>query len=376
MEGREQHSKGPSEAWTLAAPRPAPRPQSSSDAANTQPSGELSYTMGKSMSSELSCGDSRASTKPRSREGSLASTALSASSVPQLHGRISIEDWGRRGDVQHTARSSMYTARSSMHYSARSAGPYDFTDFDPSSCSDFALPEADASLCDLLAPLVAESLGAYGRVAPPSPLEVGGAFAAISAVPSASAIQGGSHFVSALRSLAQCGFRRCSLVVDKLGLSICCLEELDLGHSAEQVDFPWSSVSDVQDPRLKPGLQGCAVTVGIREPSRLFEGPCGALALVVRLPDRESAQRLADATLAFKAYEAQTMLWNVCGHGVSTESLSSLTTLLLDERGCAFWSVADDNKRGVEAAKVHTEPFVYMEQGAPPETTCCNICWC
>lgn len=247
-----------------------------------------------------------------------------------------------------------------------------------SSASLALSPEPDASLRDLLAPLVAESLRAHGRLAPPSPLELDGAFAAISAVPSATSdrhFHNASHFASALRSLAQCGFRRCSLVVDKLGLSIRCLEELDLGHDSEQVDFPWSAISDVQDPRLKQGLQGCAVTLGIREPTRLLEGPCGALALVIRLPDRDSARKLADAALAFKAYEAQTILWNVRGRSRSAAVSSVSATLLLDECGFAFWSLGSDDKCGVEVAKVH-EPFIYVEQGAPAETTCCNICWC
>lgn len=256
-------------------------------------------------------------------------------------------------------------------------GGGDFAISDPSSSSSFALPpeSMDASLRDMLAPLVAESLRAHGRLAPPRSLELSGVFAAVSAVSSGvttGCTQSDSHFVSAIQCLAQRGFRRCSVVVDKLGVSIGCMEELDAGHCAEQVDFQWSSICDVQDPRLKPGLQGCAVTLGIREPTRLFEGPRGALALVLRLPNRESARSLADASLAFKAYEAQTVLWHAC----TASSLVASTQLLLDECGCAFWSTPDSAGCAVEAAKVHMEPFVYVEHGAPPETTCCNMCWC
>jgi len=237
-------------------------------------------------------------------------------------------------------------------------------------------PESDASLQELLAPLVAECLHDRKRIAPPNALELDGAFAAISAIGDLCGSNGGSYFASALRSLAQHGFRRCSLVVDKLGLSIRCLEELSLGCEAEQVDFSWSSISDVQDPHQKAGLQGCAVTVGIREPVRLFEGPCGGLALVLRVRNRESARRLADAALAFKAYEAQTTLWNCVGNK-GQASLIGLTKLLLDDHGCAVWSLPDNQSSSVsQVPKVFAEPCVYMEQGSTSQTPCCNLCWC
>lgn len=318
---REQHRAGPSEAWVHAAPRPVPRPQTNIDGGRLPDS---------SFSTAAPC------------------TAWQGQRAESLHmGHVN----GRSaGYTLACDRYALNTGDSSMGW----------------------LPEADASLHELLAPLVKESLQASGHISPPNPLEVLGAFAAISSVASASAVgdvQMVSHFRGALRSLAQQGFRRCSLVSDKLGISIRCLEEVDLGHQEEQVDFPWSSVSDIQDPRTKAGLQGCAVTFGVREPSRIFEGASGALALVVRLPDRATARKLADAALAFKAYEAQTLLWKVCGRGGNNFGTAAL---LLDERGCAFWSLADDNTVGVEAAPL---PYV-MEQGAAPESTCCNICWC
>merc|ERR1711972_614607 len=152
-----------------------------------------------------------------------------------------------------------------------------------------------------------------------------------------------------------------------------------LGYQAEQFDFPWSSICDIQDPMPRAGLQGCAVTVGIREPSRLFEGPCGGLALVLRLPNKESARRLADAGLAFKAYEAQTALWNACNLATvqGTVALAGFARLLLDEHGFAFWSAAEDHcSAQPQARKALHEPFVYVEQGPAQETPCCNLCWC
>lgn len=278
-----------------------------------------------------------------------------------------------------------------------SPGPWPQPSLDASGSP---LEESDASLCDLLAPLVAERVQDVGRLAPPSALEVDSAYAAISAValpaPATAVSAGGaalgvavldaapgSHFVSACRNLALSGFRRCSLVVDKLGVSIRCLRsDPDLPSEAEQVDFPWSSISDVQDPGLRAGLQGCTVTLGIREPSRLFEGPSGALALVVRLPDRKTARRLADATLAFKAYEAQTALWNmwgprqeICGNTRLFDE--GFAALLLDEQGCAFWSLAGEEEAAQcgRADPTTCGPTVeaYVPQG--PQQ-CCHLCWC
>lgn len=237
-------------------------------------------------------------------------------------------------------------------------------------------PESDASLQELLAPLVAECLHDRQRMGPPDALELDGAFAAISAIGDLRGSNSGSYFTAAIRSLAKHGFRRCTLVVDKLGLSIRCLEELPLGCRAEQVDFSWSSISDVQDPHQKAGLQGCAVTLGIREPARLLESSCGGLALVLRLQNRESARRLADAALAFKAYEAQTALWTCVGNK-SKAALMELTKLLLDEHGCAVWSLPDSQSNSLlQAPQVLAEPYVYMEQGPDSQTPCCNLCWC
>eukprot|EP00927_Polykrikos_kofoidii_P017528 TRINITY_DN18003_c0_g1_i1.p1 TRINITY_DN18003_c0_g1~~TRINITY_DN18003_c0_g1_i1.p1 ORF type:complete len:357 (-),score=54.70 TRINITY_DN18003_c0_g1_i1:321-1259(-) len=252
--------------------------------------------------------------------------------------------------------------------------------------ADGTMPlEIDASLRDLLAPLVAERVRQNGGIAPPHAFQVEGAFAAVSTVTAANSesragsvgTERGSHFAGACRSLAMHGFRRCSLVVDKLGLSITCVPE-EPGGQTEQVDFPWSSISDVQDPRTKSGLQACAVTLGIREPSKLFQAPTSALALVLRLPDRETAQRLADAGLAFKAYEAQAALWYACGRAVVTAPLIGATAaLLLDERGCAFWSVAGD----VDASNAEIVPTVPADigpvmEGSTSPTHCCNLCWC
>lgn len=269
--------------------------------------------------------------------------------------------------------------------------------------------ESDASLHDLLAPLVAERVRRNGGLSPPSPLEVPTALAAISAVvapPShgadngASAAERGaftSHFESACKSLGMQGFRTCSLVADKLGVSIRCKsspqDHPERGCPEEQVDFPWSSISDVQDPRPKPGLQGCAVTLGVREPTRLFEGSAGALALVLRLPDRETAQRLADAALAFKAYETQTSLFNARGRGgppargppppagASASVIAGGAALLLDERGGAFWSMGE-RAEGMEAAKAGAlDPLVgggVQLEGASldDQQACCTLCWC
>merc|ERR1711972_1078633 len=80
--------------------------------------------------------------------------------------------------------------------------------------------EIDASLRDLLAPLVAERVRHAGGIAPPDALEIDGVFAAVSAVaaPSGAAAsdnsfsmngEPNSHFTSACRSLAMQGFRRC-----------------------------------------------------------------------------------------------------------------------------------------------------------------------
>lgn len=248
-------------------------------------------------------------------------------------------------------------------------------------------PESDASLRDLLAPLVAEKVRSGGGLAPPDALELDNALAAISAVSVASREAAGaagsstSHFACACQSLAMRGFRRCSVVVDKLGVSVRCLpEDAGPGDAAagavEQVDFPWSSVSDVQDPRLKPGLQGCAVTLGVREPARLFEGPAGALALVLRLPDRQAACRLADTALAFKAYEAQAALWNACRRalpGIAQESM-----LFLDDRGCAFWSLPDDVRDELHGPGIAppSELLGPVLEGSTTESQCCNLCWC
>jgi len=245
-------------------------------------------------------------------------------------------------------------------------------------------PDSDVSLLDLLAPLVAERLQRTGGLAPPpQPLEISDAFAAISVVTvprgdTSGAVPGAcaSHFVQACSSLATHGFRRCSLVVDKLGVSVRCLEgHGSQGHPAEQVDFPWSSVSDVQDPRLRTGLQGCTLALGVREPARLFGGPAGALTLVLRLPNGSTAGRLADAALAFKAYEAQTALRS---RGQAAAS-PALAALLLDECGSAFWSLTGDEEQeaaGADAAKVNMEPCGPVMEGGPLEPPCCSLCWC
>jgi len=214
-------------------------------------------------------------------------------------------------------------------------------------------------------------------------------FAAVSAVAAPSAAstdprtgktaEPGSHFVSACKSLAMQGFRRCNLVADKLGVSIRCDPDPDDQESpfpAEQVDFPWSSISDVQDPRAKAGLQGCTVTMGIREPSRLWEAPVGALALVLRLPDRAAARQLADAALAFKAYEAQAALWHACGRvAPSVAPVAARPVLLLDERGSAFWSLAGDEDVAFSEATKSMPVEIHLE-GASTDTPCCNLCWC
>mmetsp|Transcript_153905 Transcript_153905/g.271737 ORF Transcript_153905/g.271737 Transcript_153905/m.271737 type:complete len:382 (+) Transcript_153905:101-1246(+) len=293
-------------------------------------------------------------------------------------GGISLEDWARRSDNRGAQGLSSASYYRSTQQRGRN-GPVGY-------CSGAIAPppEIDASLQDLLAPLVAERVHDLGQIAPPSSLEVRNVFAAISAV-SAPALSPdgsseGSHFSSACRSLARSGFRRCCLVVDKLGVSVRCVEEREMGQQEEQVDFPWSSISDVQDPRLKAGLQGCAVTLGVREPTRLFEAASGALALVLRLPDRDTARRLADAALAFKAYEAQTALWNACsqaGLGTISAPFGKFATLLLDERGCAFWSlVGDEEAAYLEAAKTHVEPLGPVVEVSVPESSCCNLCWC
>lgn len=294
----------------------------------------------------------------RSQRGSSGGGSSGSNShhAPQHPCNISLEDWARRGsvctsDLLERPRGTRLTAP----------------------------PESDASLGDLLAPLVAERMRHNGRIAPPEPLEFPMVFAAISAIAAPTADPGAqwSHFMGACESLATCGFRRCSLVVDKLGISVRCVDEQDVpGRPGEQVDFPWSSISDVQDPRLKNGLQGCAVTLGIREPARLFEGPAGALALALRLSSWEDARNFADAALAFKAYEAQMAVWNSqrCHTEPSTDTVA---LLLLDERGYAFWSI-----NGEEEAEPIPEPSVDLDvmgpvtEGNMTTTPCCTLCWC
>lgn len=291
-------------------------------------------------------------------------------------GDISLEDWARRSD---TRGAEGLSSASYFRGTTQRAG----SGVVLGHCNIAPPPEIDASLQDLLAPLVAERVHDFGRLAPPNSLEVEHVFAAISAVStpadSSNGIYGpGSHFASACRSLARHGFRRCRLVVDKLGVSIHCAAEPQLGQEAEQVDFPWSSISDVQDPRAKAGLQGCAVTLGVREPTRLFEAPSAALALVLRLPDRVTARRLADAALAFKAYEAQTALWNACGGlGAHSAAFGKFAKLLLDERGSAFWSLSGpEEAEYLEAAKTHVEPLGPVVEASAPESSCCHLCWC
>lgn len=265
----------------------------------------------------------------------------------------------------------------------RGATPEDWLSQTDSSDSRALAPplECDSSLQDMLAPLVAERLHLKGGMSPPNSLEVAGVLAAISAVSAPSSNSAGSHFAGACGALAMHGFRQCSVVVDKLGISVRCSDaQLDRGQGAEQVDFPWSSISDVQDPRLKRGLQGCAVTLGVREPSRLGEGPPGALALVLRLADHDAAQRLADTVLAFKAYEAQTALWNKFGRApTAPPGDESAAVLMLDERGSAFWSLAEDDPwAATEEAKICLDAYggtISMESAAPVPP-CCQFCWC
>eukprot|EP00929_Paragymnodinium_shiwhaense_P028070 TRINITY_DN16344_c0_g1_i4.p1 TRINITY_DN16344_c0_g1~~TRINITY_DN16344_c0_g1_i4.p1 ORF type:complete len:410 (+),score=70.49 TRINITY_DN16344_c0_g1_i4:67-1230(+) len=285
-----------------------------------------------------------------------------------------------------------------------------------------SISDLDASLRDLLAPLVAEARHRRGDGAafsPPEPVEVRGAFAAVSAVcmvqkssasPSGFAGSAESHFQGACQALAHQGFRQCDIIVDKLGVCLRC--ESEESEDDQQVDFPWSSVSDVQDPRSKAGLQGCMMTLTVREPACLSEAPAGALALVLRLPDRATARRLADATLAFKAYEAQA--YGLCDGAARRSQLvavgggpvngvpvaaapnvqhaaafqaASLASLLLDERGCAYWSLADGHEllamqhlgaAHVEAAEQQHAvlPHFTMEGSVDGDTPCCHICWC
>lgn len=194
------------------------------------------------------------------------------------------------------------------------------------------------------------------------------------------------HFVSARKILATSGFRRCDIVVDKLGVSVRCLEDLGAGDAkqshgfpSEQIDFPWSSISDVQDPRTKKGLQGHAVMLGIREPASLGGEPSAALCLVLRLPDRPTAHKLADVALAFKVYEVQTAVWNtVERHGLA--AARSNAALLLDERGIAFWSLSlYDEPAMMEAPRCNIDIIgndIVYEAAAPNVLCCGGLCWC
>lgn len=300
--------------------------------------------------------------------------------VPPRPGRFADVVLERRGAGQ---RSIPELRHQGQHHAQRGVRLEDLlSQADPSGGRMLAPPlECDSSLRDMLAPLVAERLHLKGGISPPNLLEVAGVLAAISAVAAPSSNSTGSHFAGACGALAMHGFRQCSLVVDKLGVSVRCTDsQAESGQGADQVDFPWSSISDVQDPRLKRGLQGCAVTLGVREPSRLGEGPPGALALVLRLADHDAAQRLADTVLAFKAYEAQTALWNKFGRTPNvTQGDESSAVLMLDERGSAFWSLAEDDPWAAsEEAKLCLDAYggtISMESAAPVPP-CCQFCWC
>jgi len=222
------------------------------------------------------------------------------------------------------------------------------------------------------------------------------------------------HFEHARRQLhTRKRYRGCALVVDKLGVSIRCPNA--------HLDFPWSSIVDVDvglpsalslskqslsdcgsssssaasSPRIgtpgpvddastmtasamcnacntrrqprtdrgpsprAPPVRDHIVTMRVREPAALGADQLLPLTLELRLPDGATAARVADAAVAFKAYELKAMLCaamarrnasayqRASSSGVSTSG-SELprprtkadkpsTTLLLDELGTAFW---------------------------------------
>jgi len=256
-------------------------------------------------------------------------------------------------------------------------------------------PEDDALLGELLAPLVAEKMRRTGSLRAPEPIEEGHVFAAINAASASCASKNciqeendprcgpWSHFAGACAALSsgERGFRCCTLVADKLGVSIRCADE-DNGQKSlmTQIDFPWSSISDVQEPRQEGGPESCTVTLAIREPTRLSGGPAGALALTLRLPSWKVARRFADTVFAFKAFEAQRTLLSNITKPVAPETHAD-GQLLLDETGCAFWALDQDTQLDPEDEEAGflspvMEAYVMESCPAPVPTPCCTLCWC
>jgi len=284
-------------------------------------------------------------------------------------GMISLDDWASGLKTVHTAPPFSSFDRNT----GNAGGGF-------ASLSD----DLDSSLRDFLAPLVTECNNSRGRITPPNVFRVQSALAAISAVKLPGANDPTTYLVSARKSLATHGFRRCDLVVDKLGVSVRCFPDegsfkskLNHGNLSDQFDFPWTSISDVQDPRTKKGLQGLAVTFGIREPASLGGEPSGALCLVIRLPDRVTAHKLADVALAFKVYEVQTAVWNSVGRNGLAAARNS-AALLLDERGIAFWSLClcDEPAMAEAPRSTRAVPHVLCCGGLcvrGSRTTCCVV---
>lgn len=213
--------------------------------------------------------------------------------------------------------------------------------------------ESDPSLGDLLRPLVSEAFTDLHRITMPTPLDVPLVLVALAVSGEPDDV---THFERACQSLATAGFRICSVVMDKLGLSVRCLKPLkEYNPDGEEYElpecfhFPWASVMDIE-PKMSADPDGeHLIVIRVREPVALGNEPSGGLMLVLRMADRALASRIVDCTLAFKSYEFQMVLFNSrVSMPSSAAAHNGAAALFLDEKGFAFWRLGWDQLEQME----------------------------
>jgi hypothetical protein len=321
-------------------------------------------------------------------------------------GKVSLEDWARGITRLAQQQSPRASPRTWASLTPRSNGP----GRDDDTVYDM---EVTASLRELLAPLVRECFLDIGRIEPPEPLTVPTALCVLAVdgrgrgdlgrsgtqTPTAPVQEGWStYYVQACGSLDPArggGPRRCSLVVDKLGVSVKTFPDApgeinvdfwmadsmssEVPNTEHMLSFPWSCIADVE-PLSGRGKRSHRLAVRIREPAALGEERRLALTLELLLPDWGQVRQLADAALEFKSYEVQTGLLAMRDFSSPTPTLSSgATTLLLDEQGHAFWSM------GIQEAEDedNTEPLtpgdgmrLWPRMSESTDATVGRSCWC